>query len=93
VSMMKEVVLQVPEEIQDVMGQRRDLAKEIIKRLAVSLYAERKISLGKAVELSGADHFTFMELLGDFGVNLDYDEEDLDADLRTIRGLKSGGNM
>jgi predicted HTH domain antitoxin len=34
-----------------------------------------------------------MELLGDFGVNLDYDEEDLDADLRTIRGLKSGGNM
>jgi predicted HTH domain antitoxin len=36
---------------------------------------------------------SFMELLGDFGVNLDYDEEDLDADLRTIRGLKSGGNM
>jgi predicted HTH domain antitoxin len=91
--MMKEIVLQVPEEMQDMIGQRRDLAKEIIKRLAVSLYAERKISLGKAVELSGTDHFAFMELLRDFGVNLDYDEEDLDEDLRTIRGLKNGGNM
>lgn len=90
---MKEVTLKLPEDIQDVMGQRRDLAREIIKRLAVSLYAERKISLGKAVELSGTDHSTFLELLGDFGVNLDYDEEDLDNDLHTMRGLRSGGNM
>ncbi len=90
---VKEVVLQLPEEIQDVLGQRRDLAREIIKRLAVSLYAERKISLGKAVELSGTDYSTFLELLGDFGVDLDYDEEDLNDDLRTIRGLGRGGNM
>jgi len=85
---VKEVVLQLPEEIQDVLGRRRDLAGEIMKRLAVSLYAERKISLGKAVELSG-----FLELLGDFGVDLDYDEQDLEDDLNTIRRLGRGSNM
>lgn len=90
---MKEVVLQLPEEIQDVLGRRRDLAGEIMKRLAVSLYAERKISLGKAVELSGTDYTTFLELLGDFGVNLDYDEQDLEDDLNTIRRLGRDGNM
>lgn len=89
---VKEVVLQIPEEIQDVLGARRNLAKEITKRLAVSLYAERKISLGKAVELSGMDYSSFLELLGDFGVYLDYDEEDFANDLKTIRRLGHGGD-
>lgn len=89
---MKEVVLRIPEEIHETIGVRRDIAKEILKRLAVSLYAERKISLGKAVELSETDYFSFMEALSDFGVYLDYDEKDLNDDLETLRGLGRGGN-
>jgi len=89
---MKEIFLRIPEEIHETIGVRRDMAKEILKRLAVSLYAERKISLGKAVELSETDHFTFMEALSDFGVYLDYDEKDLNDDLETLRGLGHGGN-
>jgi len=89
---VKEVVLQIPEEIQDVLGVQRNLAGEIMKRLAVSLYAERKISLGKAVELSGVSYPSFMELLGDFGVYLDYDEDELISDLETVRRLERGGD-
>ena len=89
---MKEVVLHIPEEIQDVLGIKRNLAKEITKRLAVSLYAERKISLGKAVELSGMDYSSFMELLGNFGIYLDYDKDELMSDLETIRRLEHGGD-
>ncbi len=89
---VKEVVLKIPEEIQDVLGVRRDLAKEIMKRLAVSLYAERKVSLGKAVELSGADYPSFLRLLADFGVCLDYDEEDFASDVETIGRLRRGGH-
>lgn len=89
---VKEVVLHIPEEIQEAIGARRNLAKEIMKRLAVSLYAERKISLGKAVELSGANHSSFMEALSDFGVYLDYDGQDLMDDLETLRRLGRGGN-
>jgi len=89
---VKEVVLHIPEEIQDVLGIKRNLAKEITKRLAVSLYAERKISLGKAVELSGMDYSSFMELLGNFGIYLDYDKDELMSDLETIRRLEHGGD-
>jgi len=91
VSKVREVILRIPDEIQDVLGVRRNLAKEIMKRLAVSLYAERKISLGKAVELSGMDYSSFLELLADFGVYLDYDEEDFASDLEAIRRLGRGG--
>ncbi|MBE3586000.1 UPF0175 family protein [Desulfofundulus thermocisternus] len=87
---VREVVLRIPEEIQDVLGVRRNLAREIMKRLAVSLYAERKISLGKAVELSGTDYFSFLETLADFGVSLDYDEQDLADDLETLGRLRYG---
>lgn len=87
---MKEVVLKLPEEIQESIGVRRNLAKEIMKRLAASLYAERKISLGKAVELAETDHSTFMELLADLGIYMDYDEQELNNDLETLRRLERG---
>ena len=89
---MREVVLKIPEEVQEVLGARRDLAKEIMKRLAVSLYAERKVSLGKAVELSGTDYPSFMRLMADFGVCLDYDEDDLASDVETIGRLRRSGH-
>ena len=63
-----------------------------MKRLAVSLYAERKISLGKAVELSETDYSPFLGLLADFGVYLDYDEDDLTSDMETVRRLERGGD-
>ncbi|MGB9662061.1 MAG: UPF0175 family protein [Moorellaceae bacterium] len=88
---MTEVVLRIPDEIREALGPRRDPAREIMKRLAVSLYAERKISLGKAVELSGTSYSSFLEALADFGVELDYDEEDLASDLETLERLRSRG--
>ncbi|OIQ52934.1 hypothetical protein MOTE_25270 [Moorella thermoacetica] len=82
--------LRIPDEIREALGPRRDPVKEIMKRLAVSLYAERKISLGKAVELSGTSYSSFLEALADFGVDLDYDEEDLMSDLEVLERLRSG---
>lgn len=88
---VKEVVLRIPDEVQDALGVRRELAKEIVKRLAVSLYAEGKISLGKAVELSGVGYSAFLELLAGFGVDLNYDEEDLASDVEVLRRLRRDG--
>lgn len=89
---MAEVVLRIPDEMREALGPRRDPAREIMKRLAISLYAERKISLGKAVELSGVSYSAFLEALADFGVELDYDEEDLANDLEALERLRSGGS-
>jgi predicted HTH domain antitoxin len=92
VMVMKKIEFQIPEEIYWAIGARRDPNKEVLKRLAVALYAERKISLGKAVELANVSHTDFFKLLADFGVYLDYDEEDLREDMETLRGLGRGGD-
>lgn len=89
---MREVVLHIPDEMRDALGARREPAKEIMKRLAVSLYAEGKISLGKAAEYSGLGYSAFLEALGDFGVDLDYDEHDLTSDLETLERLRHSGD-
>ncbi|MBC7348234.1 MAG: UPF0175 family protein, partial [Clostridia bacterium] len=64
---MKEVVLRIPEEVRLAIGPGKDLAGELLKRIAVALYAEKKISMGKAVELSGLTYDRFMDLLGEVG--------------------------
>ncbi|MBS3978089.1 MAG: UPF0175 family protein [Syntrophomonadaceae bacterium] len=84
---MKEVVLRIPEEIHDTIGLNKDLNKELLKRLAVALYAERKISIGKAAHMSGLSYAAFLESLSEFGVTLNYDEEEFDRDMETVGRL------
>lgn len=86
------MLLRIPDEMYEALGLRRELAREIMKRLAVSLYAERKVSLGKAVEFSGLGYSAFLEALADFGVDLDYDEQDLAEDLETLARLRRSGS-
>ena len=58
-----------------------------IKRsLAVELYREGKLSLGKAAELAGAkSKWEMLMLLSERGVPLDYTAEDAKDDLRTLK--------
>ena len=84
---MKEVVLRIPEEIHDTIGLNKDLNKELLKRLAVALYAERKISIGKAAHMSGLSYEAFLESLSEFGVTLNYDEKEFDCDVETVGSL------
>lgn len=84
---MKEVLLRIPEEIHDTIGLNKDLNKELLKRLAVALYAERKISIGKAAHMSGLSYEAFLESLSEFGVTLNYDEEEFDRDMETVGRL------
>lgn len=88
--MEREVVLRVPEEIQMAIGARADLSSELLKRIAASLYAERKVSLGKAVELSGLPYDAFMRLLAELGIALDYGVDDFTRDMQTVGRLRQG---
>jgi uncharacterized protein (DUF433 family)/predicted HTH domain antitoxin len=85
---VKEVVLRLPKEICLLIGSAENLERELLKRVVVALYAEKKISLGKAAELCGLCYVDFMDLLADFGLYLNYDVEDLEEDLRTLEALK-----
>jgi predicted HTH domain antitoxin len=54
---------------------------EMLKELAVALYAHGFISFGKAHELSGIGKFEFGRLLGTRGVLRHYGQEELQDDL------------
>jgi len=54
--MAKEVLLKLPDDVHESLGWKKDLAGDVMKRLAAALYAERKISLGKAVQMSGISY-------------------------------------
>jgi len=65
---------------------RSDLDQFLRRTLAVALYREGRLSLGKAAELAGVrNKWEMILLLDEKGVPPDYDAEDAEADLRTLR--------
>ncbi|MDR2570412.1 MAG: UPF0175 family protein [Oscillospiraceae bacterium] len=60
---------------------------EIMKFLATHMFKERLISFGKAAELAGMDKLAFMELIGSKSIPLNYDVDDYEEDLITLRSL------
>jgi len=60
------------------------------KTLAVELYREEKLSLGKARELAGlATKWEMIHLLNERGVDLNYSADDSRSDLETLNQLLS----
>ena len=65
---------------------RDQLGLYIKRSLAVELYREGKLSLGKAAELAGVkSKWEMLMLLNERGVPLNYTAEDAKDDLRTLK--------
>lgn len=60
---------------------------DIKKYLALFMLKERRLSFGKACELAEMDKLDFMEYAGSKNISLNYDIQDYEEDLETIRGL------
>lgn len=70
---VKQITVSVPDEVVSLLGfKEKDLPKEFLARFAVTLYGEGRVSLGKAVEISGLAYADFMELLADYGLGINY---------------------
>lgn len=84
-----EVKLAVPEFFVNTIDIREKNLEEYIRQtLAVELYREGKLSLGKAKELAGLPNkWEMIRLLNSRGVSLDYTSEDAQADLETLDKL------
>lgn len=54
--------------------------------LAISLYAQEILSLGKAAELAGLSRLELNDVLAKRGVPMHYGQDDLSADLTYARG-------
>ena len=77
-------VLEVPQEILD---SARLTPSELKVEMALHLYAQRRLSIGKARELAGLTLWEFRQLLASRRIPPHYDEVDLEEDVATLREL------
>ena len=72
---------------QDILDSARLTPSELKVEMAVHLYAQGRLSVGKARELADMSLWQFLQLLASRRIPPHYDEADLDADVTTLRDL------
>jgi predicted HTH domain antitoxin len=83
--------LELPTDLLQVVSQLNagDLAKETAKLLALELFREDKVSIGRAAELCRTPLEVFMEFAAEHEVPLHYGIAELEEDRRTLAKLRS----
>ena len=71
----------------DVLRATRMTGDEIQRELAVHLFQQGKLPLGKARELAGMTRWTFQQLLGSRGIPVHYEVADYEEDLANLKEL------
>lgn len=77
-------VLEIPE---DILDSSRLTINELQVELALSLYAQSRLSIGKARELANMPLWEFRQLLAYRHISPHYDETELQEDIRTLKEL------
>jgi len=77
-------VLHIP---QDILDSSRLTLSELKVEIAIHLYAQRRLSIGKARELADMSLWEFRQLLATRRISPHYDEVDLDEDLATLHDM------
>jgi len=80
------ITLQVP---QDILDSARLSADELKIELAVSLYTQGRLSIGKARYLAGLSLWEFRQLLASRRISPHYEVEELKEDIATLKKLGS----
>jgi predicted HTH domain antitoxin len=77
----------VVEVSQEILDSARLTPSELKVEMAVHLYEQGRLSVGKARELADMTLWEFRQLLASRGIAAHYDEADLDEDVATLREL------
>ena len=65
-----------------------DISEAELKReIAIALYQQKKLSIGKACRLAGMDLIQFQREIASRGLCVNYDVEEFKADLKTLERL------
>lgn len=82
------MVITIPETVEHALrvpGKSKE--KELKKLLALKLYEKGILGMGKARELIGAGRLEFLYILKEEGIPLNYDQDDLEEDIKAIEGI------
>jgi predicted HTH domain antitoxin len=86
----EKIIFKVPEDVLASLkvGVKR-LEFDMRRSLALQYFRNRRLSMGKAAKLAGMNRFDFMDYLSNEGVVVfDYDENDMQEELKGVRRLK-----
>ena len=72
---------------QDILDSARLNVDGVKLELAIALYAQQRLSVGKARELAGLSLWEFRQILASRKIPPHYDSEDLVEDLTNLRAL------
>jgi predicted HTH domain antitoxin len=72
---------------QDVLDSARLSAEQAKQELAIALYAQGRLSIGKAHELAGMSLWQFRQMLGSLQIEPHVDVSDLEEDLQALHDL------
>jgi predicted HTH domain antitoxin len=59
--------------------------KDALKRLAATFYADGSLSLGKAAQIANVSKQDFLDFLSGQNIALNYDINDLEEDIATVK--------
>lgn len=82
--MPKMTTLHIP---QDILDSARLTLQDLKVEIAVHLYEEGRLPIGKARELAGISLWEFRQVLAARRISPHYDVEDLEEDIATLRSL------
>lgn len=83
-----ETKLRLPHEIITICKVRENELEAFLKiALAIKLFKEGLVSIGKASEITGVSRNETMDLLGERRIPLHYTVEDLEEDVKTLRRI------
>mgnify|MGYP001208070738 CR=1 FL=1 len=78
--------LSIPETIiQAIRLPENRIELELLKELALALYAQELLSFGKARELANLDHYQFSQFIKERNIPRHYTETELEEDLDYVR--------
>lgn len=76
--------LEIP---QDILDSARLTLDDLKVEIAISLYTQGRLSIGKARELAGMSLWQFRQLLASRRISPHYNVDDFEEDLTTLREL------
>ena len=86
---MSKLILEIPDEITEVLRiPPNECLARLRSELAIRLYQKGILSFGKARELAQMSKWEFHSLLGQENIERNYDLEELETDLETLKKLK-----
>jgi predicted HTH domain antitoxin len=77
-----QITLEIPDEITQ--GKRLD-ETEWLREIAIALFQQELITLGRASRIAQMHQVDFQKLLGSRGINIHYDVEDFEQDIEHLK--------